>query len=323
MSYKPPFQITSLILNKSQQIYFELGLIAGHKIDKTPLKLRRTSNIQTIQASLAIEGNTLTLDQVTNLLEGKRVIGPPKDILEVQNALNVYANLTRFNPLNSRDFLKAHDMLMQGLINECGQWRVGNVGIFKGKEVSHVAPSFKRVPGLMSDLFHFIRKDMDTSWLLKACIFHYEMEFIHPFADGNGRMGRLWQQLILMKENPLFEFIPVEVLIKESQSDYYTALSQSDKRGDSTPFIEFSLDLIHKALIHYAKTTKASLQTSDARLYYAQSKLMGDWFSRKDYLVLYKDLSTSTASRDLKFGLQHGSLECKGDKNQTLYRFIY
>lgn len=321
MTYKTPFKITPLILKISQDISRALGKIAGQKISEAPLKLRRSNNIKTIQASLAIEGNTLTLDQVTNLLEGKRVIGPAKDILEVKNALIVYSNLKGFDPLKIDHLLKAHQVLMNELIDENGKWRSKAVGIFKGKEVSHIAPQSHRVPILIEDLFGFLKNEMNLSWLIKACIFHYEFEFIHPFADGNGRIGRLWQQLILMKEDPIFEYLPLEVLIKNNQDRYYKTLEESDNLAESAPFIEFSLEIIHAALEEYVTTTNPFPQTPLLRLNYAKIHIKKEEFSRKDYLNLHKDISSATASRDLLTGIAQGILKRKGAKNQAIYCF--
>ena len=321
MTYKPPFHLTPAILKRSQEIFRELGILAGSKLDISPIKLRKLNNIKTIQASLAIEGNTLNLDQVTHVFEGKKVIGPQKDIREVQNAIEVYNNLTRFNPISSNDFLEAHNILMKNLTPSAGKWRVGEVGIFKGKEITHLPPPAKRVLNLMVDLFEFLEKDSDTTWLLKACIFHYELEFIHPFADGNGRMGRLWQQLILMKADPVFEYITVEELIKENQEMYYEVLSECDKSGDFTKFIEFSLVQILKALQNYSQTSPLSVKDVDSRLNYAALKVEKEWFSRRDYLMLHKNISSATASRDLYHGVEQSILAKKGEKNQALYRF--
>lgn len=321
MTYSPPFTITPFILQLCQDISRTLGTMAGLKINDIPFLLRRAQQIKTIQASLAIEGNTLTLDQVTALMNKKRVLGPHKDITEAKNALLVYENLRTFNPLDSQDFLRAHKILMKDLIPTHGAWRLENVGIFKGKEVSHVAPSYTRVPQLMDDLFHFIDSHSHLSWLIKACIFHYEMEFIHPFSDGNGRMGRLWQQLLLMKEDPIFEWIPLEVLIKEHQENYYHALGESDKKGESTPFIEFALTIISQALKNYSQTAKPIPQDYLSRLHFAKNHISQEWFSRKDYLEIHKNISSATASRDLLLGLQNKVLKSQGQKNQAKYCF--
>jgi Fic family protein len=323
MYQPPPFTLNSSILRLTQDISKELGLILGLKIADIPISLRKANSIKTIQASLAIEGNTLSLKQVTDILEGKRIIGPEKDILEVKNALSLYKDLIKFNPLNIKDMLLAHSILMKDLVEESGKWRSGAVGIFKGKEISHVAPPAKRVPDLMLNLFKFLTEDNNLPWLLKACIFHYELEFIHPFRDGNGRMGRLWQQLILIKEDPIFELIPVEVLIKKNQAHYYQYLEESDKLGESTPFIEFSLALILNALREYRDETPHLLpKDPTARLLYAKTRLKKGAFSRKDYIAVHPDISTATASRDLLFGVQQHILKAQGQKNQVSYLFV-
>ena len=322
MAYTPPYRITPTILQKSQEIAHELGILLGRRLIDIPMTLRRAHNIKTIQASLAIEGNTLSLDQVTAMFDGKKVLGPQKDIREAHNAILLYQNLKSYEPLEIDDLLKAHNVLMDGLIPQAGRWRNGSVGIFKGKEVSHIAPSAQRVPELMHDLFFFIKEEKNLPWLLKACIFHYELEFIHPFQDGNGRMGRLWQQLLLMKEDPVFEYLPVEVLIKNSQEEYYSILAKSDQEGESTPFIEFSLTMIQQALSTYATSSIPRISDSQSRLLYAKVKMKKDWFSRKDYVDCHKGLSQPTASRDMAFGLTEGLLIKKGTHNQTRYFFV-
>jgi Fic family protein len=189
------------------------------------------------------------------------------------------------------------------------------VAIFKGDEVKHLAPPANRVPLLMENLFKFIIEDNQLTWLLKACIFHYEWEFIHPFSDGNGRMGRLWQQLLLMKEDPVFRYIPIEVMIKENQAVYYNVL------GDSTPFIEFSLQQILISLNKYTKSTTSMVADPETRIQYAKNKLGMNWFSRKNYMEIHKNISTSTASRDLQYGHEKGFLIKLGEKNQIRYKF--
>lgn len=322
MIYKPPFQLTQRIFNLSQEIALELGKLEGERIDLPPVKLRKKNSIRTIQNSLQIEGNTLTLEQVTDIFEGKRVIAPEKDIVEVKNAIAVYERFADLKPESIDDLLLAHAILMKDLSKQAGSWRRGSVGIFKGKEIAHLPPKADRVPALMEDLFSFLKKDLETPWLLKACIFHYELEFIHPFDDGNGRMGRLWQQLLLVKEHPVFQYIPVEELIKDNQEQYYKTLQECDHKGDSTVFIEFSLGLIVRSLTSYSKLTQSKLNDSQSRLSYASLKIEDEWFSRKDYLSVHKTISTATASRDLEFGVDNRVLLKKGSKNQTLYKFI-
>jgi Fic family protein len=319
--YIPPFNITGTIIQLSEAIAFELGRLSGEKMIVPKLSLRKSNQIKTIQASLAIEGNTLNLNQVTDLLEGKRVLGPAKDILEIKNAGELYANIARINPLDINDLLKAHGVLMNNLICVPGCFRSGNVGIFNGSKVTHVAPSAKRVYVLIEDLFDYIRSTTDYSWLIKSCVFHYEFEFIHPFEDGNGRIGRLWQQLLLMKYHPLFECVPIEVIIKEQQQDYYSALSQSDRMGDSTAFIEFMLKIIHQALKEYGQDIGRSPKDVESRLSYAKEFIQKEAFSRKEYMDIHRDISQATASRDLLFGVEHNLLLKSGRKNQTLYNW--
>lgn len=321
MKTKPPFDITPFILTLCQEIAHELGVLEGAHLSPTPISLRRENKIKTIQSTLAIEGNTLTLEQITGIIEGKSVFGPRKDIQEVQNALRVYDSLNTLDPLSIAAFKKAHGLLMTHLIPENGQFRSKDVGIFKGDQLAHMAPPSKIVPRLMDDLFKFIKAKNGFPWLIKACVFHYELEFIHPFSDGNGRMGRLWQQLLLMKENRLFEFITVESLIKKNQKEYYLVLNQCDAKANSTTFIEFSLLQIRAALIFYSDSRVSKVADVNSRLEYTKGKLKSNWFTRKDYLILHKNISTATASRDLQKGLASSILQKEGELNQIKYRF--
>jgi Fic family protein len=284
--------------------------------------LRRSNQIKTIQASLAIEGNKLNLDQITDILDGKHILGPYKDILEVKNALELYSNLRNLNPLKVQDLLKAHEILMKDLIDDYGKFRKTNVGIFKGSKLTHLAPGADRVKNLIQELLSFFKKDNQLSWLIKSCVFHYEFEFIHPFTDGNGRMGRLWQQLLLMKYHPLFEYIPVEELIKENQARYYKALEESDQVGESTIFIEFMLQLILESLNKYGKHVNIKPKDTITRLEYVKEIFKDKAFSRKDYIIIHHDISQATASRDLLHGTHINILKKLGSDNQTTYIFI-
>ncbi len=226
-----------------------------------------------------------------------------------------------FNPLKGKDLLKAHAVMMAGLIDTTGAWRKGNVGILKGSEVSHMAPKADRVPHLMEELFTFLATD-EGHPLIRGCVFHYELEFIHPFQDGNGRMGRFWHSLLLSHYHPVFEFIPVESLIRENQKQYYEALEASDKSGDSTAFVEFSLSMIHAALEDFIAVFKPEPLTSESRLDLAKNHFEKMTFSRKQYLDFFKTISTATASRDLKFGIEHKILTKEGDKAVTVYAYV-
>ena len=314
---KPPYDITSLILKRISSISEKLGEVNANYLSKQSPQLRKQNRIKTIHSSLQIEGNTLTEEQITALIENKRVIGPQKDILEVLNAIKVYDNLEKYKFHSSKSFLKAHQELMKGLIPKAGHYRKQGVGIVKGTRVEHIAPPFANVPYLMNDLFDYL-KDEDELTLIKSCVFHYEMEFIHPFLDGNGRMGRLWQTLILMKEYPVFEFLPFETLISESQKEYYKSLSLSDKAGKSTVFIEYMLGVIEKSLEGLLNYNNRILKDID-RLDYFLNLGMKE-FNRKDYMNVFKDISSATASRDLKKGIELNLIESNGTLNKTTYR---
>jgi Fic family protein len=272
-----------------------------------------------IHSSLSIEGNTLTEEQITALIENKRIIGPKKDVNEVLNAISVYNQLHSFDPKSSKSFLKAHEILMNGLVPENGKYRKKGVGIMAGDRMAHMAPPAENVAHLMKDLFSYLKDSKEIS-LIKSCVFHYEMEFIHPFIDGNGRMGRLWQTLILMKEYPVFEFIPFENRIHKTQGNYYHALSQSDKSGNSTPFIEYMLNVINDSLYNMLDFKSRILNTEDRLTYF--SELNQTEFSRKDYMNVFKEISSATASRDLKKGVELRLFDKEGDKTKTSYRII-
>jgi Fic family protein len=320
MTYKkPPYQISNRILELIVSISEKIGEINAAYLYKPPTELRKKNRIKTIQSSLEIEGNSLSLDQVTAILQNKRVIGPQKDILEVQNAIKVYENLSSFKPASLTSFCRAHAILMKGLVENPGKIRTKSVGIIKGSKVTHIAPPGNIVKALIKDLFDYIKKDKDLL-LIKSCVFHYEMEFIHPFMDGNGRMGRLWQTVILKQYSPVFEFLPVESLIKERQSDYYEILGESDNKGDSTGFIEYMFQIINESLEDLLSNQNINL-TSKERILIFKDKVGIKQFNRQDFMRSFKDISTSTASRDLKLAVDEGVLEKTGDKRTTLYKF--
>ena len=313
---KPPYEITSEILLLVSSISEKIGAINAKFLTKTNPTLRKQNQIKTIHSSLSIEGNTLSEEQITAILENKRVVGPQKDILEVLNALEVYKNLNQLKFDKEKDFLKAHQLLMNNLIEKPGKYRTKEVGIVKGSKVEHVAPPSENVSFLMKDLFEYV-KDKSELNLIKSCVFHYEMEFIHPFMDGNGRMGRLWQTLILMKEFPLFEFLPFETLISKNQTEYYNALSASDKEGKSTRFIEYMLKIIDESLSQLLNNSTKKLSESDRMFIFLESTQKQ--FTRKDYLNYFKEISSATASRDLKFAVDKNLIAKIGDKKTTIY----
>ena len=317
---QPPYSITDTILNLIAAISEKIGAINATHLYKPPTELRKRNRIKTIQSSLEIEGNMLTEEQITALLENKRVVATKKDILEVQHAIKVYDQLHQFNPYQLKDLEKAHSILMNGLIDNAGKLRTKNVGIVKGSNVKHIAPNGTMVRSLMKDLFDYLKKDKDLL-LIKSCVFHYEFEFIHPFMDGNGRMGRLWQTLILMQQYPLFEFLPIEHLIKQQQEQYYHTLSESDKKGSSTPFIEFMLGIILDALEELLQSQNKTLRTED-RIALFKEKIGQNKFNRKDYLQNFKNISAPTASRDLKWAVEQGILKKSGAQRMTAYQYV-
>lgn len=314
---KPPYEITSQILKLVSSISEKIGALNAKYLVKTNPTLRKQNQIKTIHSSLSIEGNTLSVEQITAILENKRVVGPQKDIIEVLNALEVYKNLKILKYHSEKDFLKGHKMLMKDLIENSGKYRIKGVGIVKGAKMEHIAPPYENVPFLMKDLFQYLKDKSEIS-LIKSCVFHYEMEFIHPFMDGNGRMGRLWQTLILMDEYPVFGFLPFETLISKNQSAYYNSLSASDKEGKSTKFIEYMLNIIDQSLNELLENSTKKLSNEDRVEIFIEN--FTEEFTRKDYLNYFKDLSSATASRDLKKAVEMGIITKYGDKKTTIYK---
>lgn len=313
----PPYQITPQIVKLISSISGKMGQMNAKFLDKPSPKLRKENRIKTIHSSLGIEGNTLTEEQITALLEKKRVVGPVKDVSEVMNAIRVYEKLNTYNPYSERSFLEAHEVLMDGLILSPGSYRTKGVGIVTGDEITHMAPPAKNVSFLMNDLFNYLKESEEIE-LIKSCVFHYEMEFIHPFEDGNGRMGRLWQTRILMESFPAFEFIPFESLISNSQVEYYSALSESDKSGNSTPFIFYMLHTIDQSLNQILNVRSRSMSAEDRITYFSEQT--NEAFTRKDYMLVFDDISSATASRDLKRGVALGIFVKEGDKKKTTYK---
>lgn len=313
---KPPYDITPNILNLITAVSQKIGAVNATYLNRQSPQLRKQSQIKTIHSSLQIEGNTLSEAQITALVENKRVLGPEKDIKEVLNAIAVYDLLETFKATVEKDFLKAHKMLMEGLVANPGKYRRQGVGVVKGSQIAHLAPPAENVIYLMKDLFTYL-KDKQELTLIKSCVFHYEMEFIHPFMDGNGRMGRLWQTIILMEEYPVFGHLPFETLISKTQSQYYEALSLSDKSGKSNAFIEYMLGVINNSLAELLQYNNRIFTDIERLEYFIQSGVKE--FTRKDYMNTFKDISSATASRDLKKGIEMKLLTISGTGNQTRY----
>ena len=246
MSYQPPFTITADIVNLVADISQQVGKLDASLLNASP-QLRKQNRIKTIAGTLAIEGNTLSEEQVTAIVEGRRVLGSARELAEVNGAIAAYEALPSLAPAKLEDLLTAHGLMMADVLNSAGTFRSEAVGIHKGNKVHHVAPPSHRVPGLMADLAQWLEQ-ADDHPLITSSVFHYELEFIHPFSDGNGRMGRLWQTLILSRWNPLFLSLPLESVIKDNQQRYYHALEKADQQADCTPFILFILSVIAEAL---------------------------------------------------------------------------
>ncbi|MCQ2321993.1 MAG: Fic family protein [Bacteroidales bacterium] len=243
----PPYKITDEIMNQVVEIVELISEIEILNPDGMHPLLRKENRIKTIQASLAIENNTLTIEQVTDILDGKHVIGSEKEIKEVRNAFKAYDLLPDLDPYLEKDLKRAHGVLMGDLVEISGKYRNRSVGVTDGVNIIHMAPPSHIVPANMSNLFAWVRNS-NVHPLVKSCVFHYEFEFIHPFLDGNGRMGRLWQTALLAKWKPIFAWIPIENIIRENQQNYYKVLLIADNRGESTIFIKFMLDCILKTL---------------------------------------------------------------------------
>ena len=262
----PPFKITSRILNLVAEISAKIERYAI--LHDTELRLRKINRIKTIHSSLAIEGNEMTESQVRDIINGHPIVAPLREIQEVKNAIATYDLFPTLNPFDEKDLLLAHQTMMQSLVDNPGRWRTGGVGVFGEEGCVHMAPPANRVPALMSDLFEWL-KNGDDHLLIRSCVFHYEFEFIHPFVDGNGRIGRLWQSLILSRLHPLFAHLPVENMVFSNQQAYYDAITASTNAGESTPFIEFMLGEILSTL------SRVDADTTSEDVEYVPIKIRG------------------------------------------------
>ena len=317
--YQPPFKITSKVIDYISRISEKIGEINSFENSPQQVKLRKENRIKTIHSSLAIENNSLTIEQITAIIDGKRVLGSPNEIQEVKNAIQAYELLLTLNPYDEKDLLKAHFLMMQDLVSHNGKYRNEGVGIFDGNQVVHLAPPADRVPLLMADLFNWL-KTSDAHPLIKSCVFHYEFEFIHPFQDGNGRMGRLWQTVILKEWKEVFAWIPVESLIKENQSEYYNALNSSDKEADSSSFIEFMLSLLLKTIEEIIETEKKVTAKVSVKVTVNQQKILDvikeNPFVTQEELAQIIGLSRKSIIQNMKKLQENGLLKRVGaDKN--------
>lgn len=321
---KPPFEITNAMIDHVAEIAELVGrLTSTNQLSANPT-LRRTNRIRTIHGSLAIEQNTLTLEQVTAVLNGKTVLAPPKDIVEVKNAYEIYERLDELDPYSVDDLLTAHGIMTRGLVEESGVFRSRPVGVVDQKgHVLHFGTLPQYVPDLVMELLDWV-KSSDVHMLIRSCVFHYEFELIHPFADGNGRVGRLWHTLLLSKWNPAFAWLPVESIIHDRQQEYYAAINASNAAGESTVFIEFMLSTIKASLID-------AIDTSDAMSDGVTDKATLRWKQIEKFLEIHpyimnadvRDLcsvSAATANRILgRFVLDRKLIKCR-ERGQWIYR---
>ena len=320
---QPPFEINERIMADVIEIAELVGRVSV--TDKISMNhtLRRTNRIQTIYSSLAIEQNTLDIEQVTAVLSGKRVIAPPKDIAEVQNAYEIYDNMDKLNPYSIDDLLKAHSVMERGLLNEAGEFRSRPVGVADSEgNILHFGTLPQYVPKLVQELLEWTEKS-EIHLLIKSCVFHYEFELIHPFADGNGRMGRLWHTLLLSKWNPIFAWLPIESIIHDNQSEYYNAINVSNNNGNSTVFIEFMLSVIKQALQESINDKPKNISSkSDLRW-----NKINDYLETHEY-ILNSDVqkllgvSSATATRILVGFMKDGKLKRIRIKNCWGYVII-
>ena len=251
----PPFIISSDAINLIAEISSLLERYTIAMEGDYGVKLRKVNRIKTIHSSLAIEGNTLSEDEVADIINGKKIVAPIRQVVEVKNAIKVYDAYRSLNPFSEKDLLKAHGIMMEALADDAGRYRKGGVGVYGEKGLIHMAPPAKMVPQLIGNLMEWLNESKDHL-LIRSCVFHYEFEFIHPFSDGNGRMGRLWQSLILGRLHPLFEYLPVENMVFANQENYYNAIYESTKSGQSGPFIDFMLREIRNTILKYKRIEK-------------------------------------------------------------------
>jgi Fic family protein len=319
--YRPPFTLTPGLLTVCTEITQLVGRVEGLPTSTPQVKLRRKNRIRTVQATLAIEGSALEEPQVTAIFDGKRVLGAKGEIREVKNALAAYDGVLALDPASIADLLTAHALLMRDLVPDAGRFRKAGVGVVQGNRIAHVAPPASRVPHLVKELLDFVGKDREVHPIVKAAVTHYELEFIHPFMDGNGRIGRLWQHRILCDVHPVFEHVPVESVVRARQDAYYAALGSADRAGDATPFLLFSLAATRDALLELLAELRPEPSTAATRLERARAHFGASEFSRAEYARLFPSLSAPTASRDLRAGVEAEVLVRTGDKATSRYSF--
>ena len=324
---KPPFEITNTMIHEIAEIAELVGkLTSTNQLSANPT-LRRTNRIRTIHGSLAIEQNTLSLEQVTAVLNGKQVLAPPKDIAEVKNAYEIYERLEELDPYSVDDLLTAHGIMTRGLVDESGVFRSKPVGVVDQEgHVLHFGTLPQYVPNLVMELLDWV-KNSDVHMLIRSCVFHYEFELIHPFANGNGRVGRLWHTLLLSKWNPAFAWLPVESIIHDRQQEYYEAINASNNAGESTVFIEFMLSAIKASLMD-------AINTSDEMSDGAMDKVTVRWRQIEKFLETHEfimnadvralcGVSAATANRVLAGLTAERKLVKYSRKGHWAYKLVY
>ena len=313
----PPFKITNEILNFVYEIGELVGKISAEKEFEKNLTLRRENRIKTIYSSLAIEQNTLTLEQVTDVINGKRVLAPPKDIKEVQNAYEIYERLDELDENSVKDLLLAHKIMTSELIKESGRFRSKNAGVYQGDKLIHMGTLPEYIPELINNLFLWLKKSEEHP-LIKAAVFHYEFEFIHPFQDGNGRIGRLWHSLILSKWKKFFAWLPIESLVQKYQKEYYMAINNSNRDGKSTEFILFMLKIIKETLIELIEIQKVTDKNKEKIKSLIEYLGKNNSINNKEAQNLL-DISESAAKRFLNKLVKENILEAVGEYKARKY----
>ena len=317
----PPFKITNEILNFIYEIGELVGKISAEKEFEKNLTLRRKNRIKTIYSSLAIEQNTLTLEQVTDVINGKRVLAPLKDIKEVQNAYEIYERIDELDENSVKDLLLVHKIMTSELIKESGRFRSKNAGVYQGDKLIHMGTLPEYIPELINNLFLWLKNSKEHP-LIKAAVFHYEFEFIHPFQDGNGRIGRLWHSLILSKWKKLFAWLPVESLVQKYQKEYYITINNSNRDGESTEFILFMLRIINETLIELVENKKTTDKMTDKNS--ERIKLVIKYLSQNNSINNKEtqnllNISEATAKRFLNKLVKENILEAVGEYKARKY----
>jgi Fic family protein len=324
MKNEPPYKITNSILNYVGKITELVTIFEISRSNIITPKLRKKCLIKTITGTLQIEGNTLDEEEITAIIEGKRVLATPKEIAEVKGAIELYQSIDIFDYKKLEDILKAHQILMKEILINSGKFRDKNVGVGGEKAIVHIAPPSNKVPALMASLFKWL-KNTDIHPLIKSSVFHYELEFIHPFIDGNGRIGRFWQTLILYKWKPVFGSIPVESLIKENQQEYYEALKISDSLGESTPFIEFMLKIIFDAcngMLNENAPKKVPRNVPKERLDKIVKLIKENKFITINEIAEILKVSSKTIKRDIAKLKEKGMLKREGSLKTGYWKLI-